>query len=241
MRSLHYLSFYLASASYVAAQYTIYQPKDQVIFGGTYLHLTATATAAPAKSTTGGAYDTTVLNPPAIPNPAIPVVVPIQLPSTGGFQNMSPPAPGAFMGFSIEMSVSNQVCASSSFSPLSTLTNVQSSGQEQVRLSLLSTTSAILMPPCDSSLLQVPFLNLMANIVQRVGSVSVRVGGNTQDTAEMVGSLPNGTILAKDYSNTTGPTSTPPLEYTTDLLQMMADISKLVNVHWFLGSSFSPT
>jgi hypothetical protein len=118
MRSLHYLSFYFASACYVAAQYTIYQPKDQVIFGGTNLHLTATASAAsaaPAAFTAGAAYDKTVLNPPAVPNPAIPVVVPIQLPSTGGFQNMSPPVPGAFMGFSIEMSVSNQVCASSSF------------------------------------------------------------------------------------------------------------------------------
>jgi hypothetical protein len=38
--------------------------------------------------------------------------VSIQLPSSGGFQNMSPPANGGFMGFSIEMSVANQVCES---------------------------------------------------------------------------------------------------------------------------------
>jgi len=75
----------------------------------------------------------------------------------------------------------------------------------------------------------------MANLVERIGWVQVRVGGNSQDTAELVGSLPNGTILAKDYNNTAGPTDTPPLEYTTNLLQMMMNISKLVNVHWYLG------
>jgi hypothetical protein len=81
----------------------------------------------------------------------------------------------------------------------------------------------------------------MANIIERVGWVQVRVGGNTQEAAELVGSLPNGTILAKDYNNTAGPTGTPPLEFTLDLLQMMENISKLVNVHWYLGWSLSAT
>ena len=81
----------------------------------------------------------------------------------------------------------------------------------------------------------------MANIVERAGWVQVRVGGNTQENAELVPSLPNGTILAKDYSNASGPTSTPPLEFTADLLYLMANISQLTNTHWYLGPSlFTP-
>jgi hypothetical protein len=79
----------------------------------------------------------------------------------------------------------------------------------------------------------------MANIVERVGWVQVRVGGNSQESASMVASLPNGTVLAKDYTNTSGVTSTPPLIYTSDLLQMMENISKLVGVYWYLGSFLS--
>ena len=91
------------------------------------------------------------------------------------------------------------------------------------------------MSAVNSTQLQVPFLNLMANIVARAGWVQVRVGGNSQDTAELVASLPNGTVIAKDLNNTSNPTGTPPIEYTTDLLQMMENISKLTNVYWYLG------
>ena len=87
----------------------------------------------------------------------------------------------------------------------------------------------------NSSLLQVAFLNLMANLIERAGWVQVRVGGNSQESAELVSSLPNGTMLAKDTNNTSGPTSTPPLEYTLDLLYTMGNISKLTNTHWYLG------
>ncbi|KAN0136518.1 hypothetical protein V8E53_005565 [Lactarius tabidus] len=90
----------------------------------------------------------------------------------------------------------------------------------------------------NSSFLQVPFLNLMANIKQRAGWAQVRIGGNTQETAELVQSLPNGTILAKDLSNTFNPTGTPPLAYTTDLLYLMSNISSLTNTHWYLGVPF---
>lgn len=57
----------------------------------------------------------------------------------------------------------------------------------------------------SSSLLQVPFLNLMANMAQRSGSVHIRVGGNTQETATLVDSLPNGKILTKMITNTSNP------------------------------------
>lgn len=87
----------------------------------------------------------------------------------------------------------------------------------------------------NSSLLQVPFLNLMANIKERVGWVQVRVGGNTQESAELVQSLPNGSTLAKDLSNAFNPTGTPPLAYTSDLLYLMDNISSLTNTRWYLG------
>lgn len=45
----------------------------------------------------------------------------------------------------------------------------------------------------------------MANLVARGGRVDVRVGGNTQETASLVASIPNGADLTKDYSNTQNP------------------------------------
>ncbi|KAH9003624.1 hypothetical protein EDB86DRAFT_2888634 [Lactarius hatsudake] len=204
MRLRFSLSLSFAWATLANAQYSVYQPKNQVIFGGSALNYTGPAGAT--NYTGSAAYDPTVLNPPAVPNPPIPTQVPVQLTSSGGIANLSIPQNGGFFGFSIEMSVSNQV---------------------------LST--------CISSYLQVPFLNLMANIVERVGWVQVRVGGNSQENAELVASLPNGTMLAKDTNNTSGPTSTPPLEFTTDLLYLMANISSLTNTHWFLGVPFFNT
>lgn len=48
---------------------------------------------------------------------------------------------------------------------------------------------------CLRSVLQVPFLNLMANIQQRAGHVKVRIGGNTQETAVLVDSTPDGKVI----------------------------------------------
>jgi hypothetical protein len=75
----------------------------------------------------------------------------------------------------------------------------------------------------------------MANIKERAGSVQVRIGGNTQESAQLVQRLPNGTILAKDTSNISNPTGTPPLTYTPDLLYLMGNISALTNTRWYLG------
>ena len=47
----------------------------------------------------------------------------------------------------------------------------------------------------------------MSNFVQRAGSVHIRVGGNTQETASIVDSLPNGKIMSKDYLITGNPAS----------------------------------
>jgi hypothetical protein len=45
----------------------------------------------------------------------------------------------------------------------------------------------------------------MANIKDRGGALHIRVGGNTQETATLVDSLPNGLILSKDNSDTNNP------------------------------------
>ena len=67
-----------------------------------------------------------------------------------------------------------------------------------------------------SSYLQVPFLNLMANLRQRAGSVRVRVGGNTQDTATLVASTPDGAALEKDYGSSQNPVRICVCETTRD-------------------------
>jgi hypothetical protein len=83
----------------------------------------------------------------------------------------------------------------------------------------------------------------MANIQQRVGRINIRVGGNTQETATLVGSgiIPKGKILEKDLAGATNPTQTPPLIFTSDLLYMLANVSRLVNVRWHLGVPFNDT
>ncbi|EGO20268.1 glycoside hydrolase family 79 protein [Serpula lacrymans var. lacrymans S7.9] len=92
-----------------------------------------------------------------------------------------------------------------------------------------------------SSFLQVPFLNLMANIRERAGSINIRVGGNTQDSATLVSSIADGADLEKDYSGSTNPTATPPTIFTSDIMKMMLGISNLVNVRWYMGLPFYNT
>jgi len=55
---------------------------------------------------------------------------------------------------------------------------------------------------CLSTYLQVPFLNLMALLRKRGGEVHIRVGGNTQETAVLVDSLPGGVMVAKERGTT---------------------------------------
>ncbi|KAF8838073.1 glycoside hydrolase family 79 protein [Paxillus ammoniavirescens] len=93
----------------------------------------------------------------------------------------------------------------------------------------------------SSSFLQVPFLNLMANLRERAGSVHVRLGGNTQDYATLVSSTPDGAALEKYYDKESNPTDTPPLIFTSEIIKMMAGISALTNVRWYLGVPFNDT
>jgi len=48
-----------------------------------------------------------------------------------------------------------------------------------------------------STHLQVPFLNLLALLRERAGEVRIRVGGNSQESAVLVDSLPGGVMISK--------------------------------------------
>jgi len=52
-------------------------------------------------------------------------------------------------------------------------------------------------------LIQVPFLNLIANLQERAGQVMIRIGGNTQDSAVFVDQLDNGRAIAKEKTSLT--------------------------------------
>lgn len=51
------------------------------------------------------------------------------------------------------------------------------------------------------------FLNLMSIIAQRAGRVAIRVGGNSQEIASLVPSLPDGKAIEKDKSTSLDPVS----------------------------------
>ncbi|KAF8217333.1 hypothetical protein K438DRAFT_1748410 [Mycena galopus ATCC 62051] len=63
----------------------------------------------------------------------------------------------------------------------------------------------------NSTLLQVPFLNLMANIAARAGSVMIRVGGNSQESTQLApdGTIPDSRVVIKNLTGVTGTTQTP--------------------------------
>ncbi|KAF9077358.1 hypothetical protein BDP27DRAFT_1413776 [Rhodocollybia butyracea] len=162
---------------------------------------TATSSASAASYTDAAAYNPITLPVPALPDPMPPLSLSFNLQANAPGRSIT--QSGAFMGFSIEMSVANQVLGK------------------------------------NSSILQVPFLNLLATIQQRSGAVRVRIGGNSQETAAQVASLDDGEVIEKDLTGITYPTQTPPLVFTRDLLYMMGNISQLINVRWFVGIPFN--
>ena len=60
-------------------------------------------------------------------------------------------------------------------------------------------------PAPHRTILNVPFLNLMSLLAQKAGAVHVRVGGNTQETAFLVDSFPDGGVLEKDNGDKSNP------------------------------------
>lgn len=95
----------------------------------------------------------------------------------------------------------------------------------------------------NSTFVQVPFLNLVANLQERAGFIYVRLGGNTQEDAAMVFTpLDNGRNMEKtNRTNTDATTSTPAMLYTIDMFYAAANISQFVNIDWFLGIPFNTT
>ncbi|KAJ7266877.1 glycoside hydrolase superfamily [Mycena haematopus] len=163
------------------------------------------SSALSSTATPAAAYDTTILDPPPVPDPAPPTsfVLTLQsLASTVSSGVLSIPINGTFLGFSIEMSVITQLCP---------------------------------------SYIQVPLLNLMANIQERAGAVHVRVGGNTQEFAYFVDTLPENRAISKEKADTNNPTQTPAVIYTMDLFYLLSNISALVNVKWYVGVPFNDT
>jgi len=107
MHILPVLSLLVSIIGLTSAQYTVYQPHQQVIFGGSTnagTTSTLTGTAAAATYTGSAAYDPTILQPPPPPVPPVPSNQFVQL-FSGGMNGLSIPHTGAFLGFSIEMSV----------------------------------------------------------------------------------------------------------------------------------------
>ncbi|CAE6465695.1 unnamed protein product [Rhizoctonia solani] len=150
------------------------------------------------------AYDQTVLTSPSPPSPAITNNFLVQL-YPGSMSGLSIKQSGAFMGFSIELSV-------------------------------VQTTLGK-----NSTHLLVPFLNYMANVRARGGSVSIRVGGNSQDQSYLVSSdsIPNNGVISKQkQAGATTPTETPDVVFSSDLLTMMKNIGDLVNANFYFGLNF---
>ncbi|KAI0744491.1 hypothetical protein C8Q76DRAFT_1775 [Earliella scabrosa] len=189
---------------------TIYGPAGIIDPSATLSYPGPAATLGSAQWVTAlNAYNEVRLQAPPLPDPLPPMQFAINLPASAeGVSGLSVPQRGDFWGFSIEMSVVEQVVGK------------------------------------NASFIQVPFLNLLATIADRGGGVRIRIGGNTQETASHVESLPNNAMIAKDQAVPGGSSraaQTPTLEYTTELLYLLANVSSLVNAKWYLGIPFNDT
>ncbi|TBU60016.1 hypothetical protein BD310DRAFT_976178 [Dichomitus squalens] len=155
------------------------------------------------------AYNNVRLQPPPLPSPMPATSFALTLPNQGQHMSgLSIPQRGDFYGFSIEMSVVEQVIGKS------------------------------------ASFIQVPFLNLLATLADRANNVRIRVGGDTQEMASLVDGLPHNAMVANVNSAINGSINmgqTPTLEYTSELLYLLANVSSLVNVKWFLGIPMNDT
>ncbi|KAI0369500.1 hypothetical protein BV20DRAFT_946072 [Pilatotrama ljubarskyi] len=209
LRSSGCLLFVCFSLSYAFASVTVYGP-----FGPERPSGVSGAAPSATQGNTDwlnvlNAYNDVRLQPPPLPTPLPPLAFPITVPSQA--QNMpglSVPQRGDFWGFSIEMSVVEQVMGK------------------------------------NASFIQVPFLNLLSAVVERAGRVRIRVGGNTQETATLVDSLPDNAIIEKAKSadgTSTQTGQTPTLLYTLELLYLLSNVSALVNAKWYLGIPMNDT
>ncbi|EJF60214.1 hypothetical protein DICSQDRAFT_155951 [Dichomitus squalens LYAD-421 SS1] len=101
----------------------------------------------------------------------------------------------------------------------------------------------------------VPFLNFLATLADRANNVRIRIGGDIQELASLVDGLPHNAMIANVNSAINGFSNMsllPPNRrvagsdagarlYTSGLLYLLANVSSLVNVKWFLGIPMNAT
>ncbi|EJD52125.1 hypothetical protein AURDEDRAFT_111590 [Auricularia subglabra TFB-10046 SS5] len=103
----------------------------------------------------------------------------------------------------------------------------------------LSLAEAVIGP--NSSWLRPQFLNLMSTVSERGGPPVLRCGGNTQEKAQLVESLPGGIPMHKIAIGPTGYTNTPTLMYTIDIIKAIRATSDLLGIKWWLGIPMNQT
>lgn len=88
------------------------------------------------------------------------------------------------------------------------------------------------------------FLNHIQNIRARAGSLTIRIGGNSQEKATLVPA----TLFGPTINKTVDPvaqahlSNTPLLTFSEDLFYVMSNISSLIDVQWTFGLPFlNPT
>lgn len=175
------------------------------------------------------AFDPTTIAPPAPPNPPQQTNIPITLyAGTDYIPGLSIPQKGNLLGFSIELSVADQIRASHSPPFHQRVT-------DHVCPTVGKSTSAI----------NVEFLNYLENIRLRAGTGAIlRVGGNSQDTSTLFSSgLPDGAELDKINLGVgaNGVINTPITNYSPDLLYLLSNVSSLVGAQWYFGLAFNDT
>ncbi|KZV79252.1 hypothetical protein EXIGLDRAFT_476338 [Exidia glandulosa HHB12029] len=106
----------------------------------------------------------------------------------------------------------------------------------------MSLAEAVIGP--NSSWLRPQFLNFISTMKERGGPPVLRLGGNTQEKAKLVDSLPGGAATGKINGKEAGPTgatNTPTLLYTKGILEALRASSDLLGIHWFLGIPMNTT
>ncbi|EJD54199.1 glycoside hydrolase family 79 protein [Auricularia subglabra TFB-10046 SS5] len=93
----------------------------------------------------------------------------------------------------------------------------------------------------NASWLRPQFLNLMSTVKERGGPPVLRLGGNSQEKAGLVDSLPGGGSMAKFAIGPTGFTNTPTLSYTIDIIKAVRATSDLLDIKWFIGIPMNTT
>ncbi|KAG8947618.1 hypothetical protein FRC04_010552 [Tulasnella sp. 424] len=96
----------------------------------------------------------------------------------------------------------------------------------------------------NSTVLNPPFLNYLANIKERAGhGPTVRVGGNSQDESAMfpttfTDAFGHQRMIQKWRVDNGNPTETPNINFAIDLFYTMGNISALVDADWYFGLAF---